>query len=133
MCELFVKADPRMWEATTRSMRLDGVVTSLRLENYFWSILEELAYRDSMPLSALVTQLYSEAIDEGHDMVNFASFLRVCCLRYLNLQVEDLIPKDMSQSIRSLPATDILLAERGLEDDASARAAQRAGRDKASS
>ncbi len=112
MCELFIKADPEMWVSTTRSMRLDGVVTSLRLENYFWVVLETLATRDNTSLAALVTRLYSEAIEEGHDMKNFASFLRVCCLRYFNLQVQDLIPKDMSQPIRSLPASDILEAER---------------------
>jgi len=27
MCELFIKADAKLWESTTRSLRIDGMVT----------------------------------------------------------------------------------------------------------
>ena len=37
MCELLIKADAKLWESTTRSLRIDGMVTSVRLENFFWS------------------------------------------------------------------------------------------------
>ena len=36
MCKLFIKADPDLWVSTTHSLRIDGMVTSVRLENYFW-------------------------------------------------------------------------------------------------
>jgi Uncharacterized protein related to arylsulfate sulfotransferase involved in siderophore biosynthesis, COG4321 len=31
MCKLFIQADPGLWESHTKSMRIDGVVTSVRL------------------------------------------------------------------------------------------------------
>ncbi len=39
MCELYVKADPILYESRSRSLRIRGVVTTLRLENQFWDIL----------------------------------------------------------------------------------------------
>ncbi|MGO7616607.1 ribbon-helix-helix domain-containing protein, partial [Rhizobium ruizarguesonis] len=39
------KADARLWESTTRSLRIDGMVTIVRLENFFWAKLEEIARR----------------------------------------------------------------------------------------
>ena len=33
MCELYVKADPILYESRSRSLRICGVVTTLRLEN----------------------------------------------------------------------------------------------------
>ena len=43
MCELYVKADPILYESRSRSLRIRGVVTTLRLENQFWDILREIA------------------------------------------------------------------------------------------
>ncbi len=48
MCEVFISADPRSYDSRTRSVRLHGVVTSIRLENLFWLVLEEIACRDGM-------------------------------------------------------------------------------------
>src|SRR5918911_4330827 len=48
MCEIFISADPAGYDGRTRSVRLHGVVTSIRLENLFWSVLEEIATRDGM-------------------------------------------------------------------------------------
>lgn len=45
MCKIFVSADPSSYESRTRSVRLHGVVTSLRLENRHWTVLEEIAGR----------------------------------------------------------------------------------------
>jgi hypothetical protein len=41
-------------------------------------------------------------------VANFASFLRVCCLRYLMLQQDGRIPADTRVSIRSLDAAAVL-------------------------
>ncbi|MDH2329009.1 ribbon-helix-helix domain-containing protein [Cereibacter sp. SYSU M97828] len=89
MCRVFVGADPQLWESQTRSIRMDGMVTSVRLENMFWTVLEEIAARDEMNVPQLLHQLYNESIDEGHDMGNFTSFLRVCCLRFIDLALKD--------------------------------------------
>ena len=48
MCQIFVRANAQSYEATTRSIRLHGVVTSVRLENLFWDRLEEIAQRDAI-------------------------------------------------------------------------------------
>ncbi|KZK98998.1 ribbon-helix-helix domain-containing protein [Pseudovibrio sp. Ad26] len=112
MCELFIKADTDLWESTTRSLRIDRMVTSVRLETYFWTILEEIAKRDDMSVGQLLTRLHNESIEARHDLGNFTSFLRVCCLRYLSLQVTEDIPKDKSVPISTLNAPQLLKNER---------------------
>lgn len=86
MCKLFAGADPRLWESQTRSIRMDGMVTSLRLEAMFWRTLEEIAAGEDLNLPQLLHRLYDEAVAEGHELGNFASFLRVCCLRFADLK-----------------------------------------------
>lgn len=87
------------------------MVTSVRLENYFWSTLEEIAQRDGMNVPQMITRLYHESIDAGHDLGNFTSFLRVCCMRYLALQLSGEIPDQPDVTIASLDADQILLRE----------------------
>lgn len=113
MCKLFINADPHLWESSTRSLRIDGMVTSVRLENFFWSTLEEIAARDDMNLPQMITRLHHESIDVGHDLGNFTSFLRVCCGRYLSLQLSGDIPRRADIPIRALDADDILSKEKG--------------------
>lgn len=111
MCKLFINANPDLWVSTTHSLRIDGMVTSIRLENYFWTILEEIAHRDGMNVPQMVTRLYHESMDAGHDLGNFTSFLRVCVLRYLALQLHGDIPRDTDVPISSLDAEPILAGE----------------------
>jgi predicted DNA-binding ribbon-helix-helix protein len=82
MCELYVKADPILYESRTRSLRIRGVVTTLRLENQFWDTLGEIAAADGMTTNQLITKLYDEVMDFRGEVVNFASFLRVSCVRF---------------------------------------------------
>lgn len=82
MCELYVKADPILYESRTRSLRIRGVVTTVRLENQFWDTLGEIAAVDGMTTNQLVTKLYEEVMDYRGEVVNFASFLRVSCIRF---------------------------------------------------
>ena len=84
MCELYVKADPILYESRSRSLRIRGVVTTLRLENQFWDILAEIAAVDGMTTNQLITKLYDEVMDYRGEVVNFASFLRVSCTRFLS-------------------------------------------------
>jgi predicted DNA-binding ribbon-helix-helix protein len=90
---------------------MDGMVTSVRLENMYWTVLEDIAANDDMNVPQLLHQLYNESIDEGHDLGNFTSFLRVCCLRYIDLQLHGLIPSAQSTSFTPLPTEDILKVE----------------------
>jgi predicted DNA-binding ribbon-helix-helix protein len=84
MCELYVKADPILYESRSRSLRICGVVTTLRLENQFWDILAEIARNDGMTTNQLITKLYEEVMGFSGEVINFASFLRVSCTRYLS-------------------------------------------------
>lgn len=111
MCKLFINADPEQWISYTHSLRIDGMVTSVRMENCFWTILEEVAQRDDMNTPQLITRLYHESIDAGHDLGNFTSFLRVCAMRYLALQLSGDIPMDGKAPIASLDAERILAKE----------------------
>lgn len=110
MCRLFIGADPDQWLSETRSVRIDGVATSVRLENFFWAVLEDIGRRDDLTLGQLLARLYRECHEEGHDLDNFASFLRVCCGRYLSLQLAGLLPDD-GTPVRDLDADAILATE----------------------
>ncbi|MFO6383468.1 ribbon-helix-helix domain-containing protein, partial [Pseudomonas aeruginosa] len=77
MCELYVKADPILYESRSRSLRIRGVVTTLRLENQFWDILREIAEGEGLSTNQLITNLYEEVMDYRGEVLNFASFLRV--------------------------------------------------------
>jgi predicted DNA-binding ribbon-helix-helix protein len=99
MCEIFVKADPGLYECRARSIRLHGAVTSIRLENQFWNALEEIAARDGMSTSQLITKLYDELVEYRGEVDNFTSFLRVCCMRYLSLMADGTIPGDKRMPI----------------------------------
>ena len=102
MCEIFVKADPNLYECRARSIRLHGAVTSIRLENLFWNALEEIATRDGMTTNQLITKLYDELVAFRGEVDNFTSFLRVCCLRYMSLMVDGAIPSDKRLPLASV-------------------------------
>jgi len=108
MCEVFISANPESYESRTRSVRLHGVVTSIRLENLHWDVLEEIGLRDGMSVTQLIERLYDELVAARGEVGNFASFLRVCALRYMALQAHQRIPMDVAVPIRSLDAGRVL-------------------------
>jgi predicted DNA-binding ribbon-helix-helix protein len=112
MCRLFIGADPAMWETRLRSVRMRGFATSVRLENIFWRLLEEIAARDGLSVAEILARLYDELRETQGEVENFASFLRVCCARYLMLQLAGDIPADLGRSISSLDSGSILARER---------------------
>ena len=112
MCRIFISADPELYRSRSRSLRLHGVATSLRLETLFWQVLEEIGARDGMSVTQLITRLYDELAEAGGDIANFTSFLRVCCGRYLALQLSGRIPVDLDVPIRSLDTNYVLAGER---------------------
>lgn len=83
MCEFFVKADPIQYEQRSRSVRIHGVLSSLRLENMVWDILAEMAEREGRTTNALISLFHDEILAHRGEVPNFASFLRVTCMRYL--------------------------------------------------
>lgn len=111
MCKVFISADPSLYESRARSVRLHGAATSIKLENLFWRVLDEIARRDGMSVPQLCTRLYDELLHERAEVENFASFLRVCCGRYLALQLSGGIPQDITIPISSLNPGRVLANE----------------------
>ena len=83
MCEYFVKADPIQYEQRSRTIRIHGVLTSIRLENMVWDTLAEMAEEEHCTTNALIVQFHDEILAHRGEVPNFASFLRVTCMRYL--------------------------------------------------
>ena len=110
MCEIFVSANPRSYASRTRSVRLHGVVTSIRIENLYWDVLQEIGQRDAMSVVQLIEKLYDELIAHRGEAGNFSSFLRVSALRYMALQAQQRIPTDLNIPIRSLDPRQVLRA-----------------------
>ncbi|MCA6217116.1 ribbon-helix-helix domain-containing protein [Ideonella sp. B7] len=105
MCEIFIGADPHSYDSRTRSVRLHGVITSIRLENLFWSVLEEIARRDGLGVVQLIEKLYDELMQARGEAGNFASFLRVSALRYEALLAHQAIPADPRVPLRQVDAS----------------------------
>ncbi len=87
MCQIYAKTDAILYESRTRSVRIRGVLTTIRIENLFWDVLLEMAAGEGLTTNQLVAKLHEELVEERDEETNFASFLRVCCLRYLSLLV----------------------------------------------
>ena len=83
MCEFFAKADPIQYEQRSRTVRMHGVLTSIRLENMVWNVLAEMAEAEGRTTNALISTFHDEVLAYRGAVPNFASFLRVTCLRYL--------------------------------------------------
>ena len=82
MCNLFAHQPQRDYESQTRSLRIGGHCTSIRLEISFWDALEEIAATQNMTLAKFVTTLHDEVLDHHGEVRNFASLLRCSCLIY---------------------------------------------------
>ena len=83
MCHVFAGQDPKNYAYETRSVRLMGHATSVRLEAKFWIVLEDIAETQGMPLPRFLTKLYEEALEIHGEISNFASLLRCCCINFL--------------------------------------------------
>ncbi len=88
MCDIYTSADPIHYEQRTRSVRIHGMVTSIRLENLCWDILARIAAKDKMTTNQLICRLYEEIVERQGKVENLSSFLRISCMRYLSLVAE---------------------------------------------
>jgi predicted DNA-binding ribbon-helix-helix protein len=92
MCEFFVKADPIQYEQRSRTVRIHGVLTSIRLENMVWDILAEMAAEMAAEAgrttNALIAMFHDEILAHRGEVPNLASFLRVNCMRYLQRRLQ---------------------------------------------
>ena len=84
MCHIFAGQDPDSYAYQTRSLRLNGQSTSIRLEETFWSLLEEIAASQDMTVPKFVSTLHDEVLEIHGEVRNFTSLLRCACTVYLD-------------------------------------------------
>lgn len=83
MCQVFAGQDPHRYTTKTRRLRLNGQSTSIRLENAFWDILDQIAEADGVSTPAFISKLHSEVLESRGEPVNFTSLLRTACLIFV--------------------------------------------------
>lgn len=83
MCRIFSAQTSERYAHQTRSIRLSGHATSIRLEAAFWEILEEIARLQGVTLGRFLTKLHDEVLEFNEESVNFTALLRCACLTYL--------------------------------------------------
>ena len=86
MCDIYASTDPSLYESVARSVRIGGVVTSIKVERRFWQILEDIAADGGLSLAQFLTQLHDEVVERRGEVGNFASLLRVVCATFLDAQ-----------------------------------------------
>ena len=89
MCHIFAGQDPDSYAYQTRSMRLNGQSTSIRLEETFWNLLEEIAASQDMTVPKFVSTLHDEVLEIHGEVRNFTSLLRCACTVYLDKVKEE--------------------------------------------
>jgi predicted DNA-binding ribbon-helix-helix protein len=83
MCRIFAGQDPQSYESETRSMRLHGYSTSIRLERAFWATLDDIAAESGMTTPQFIATLHDEVTELRGSAPNFTSLLRCACLVHL--------------------------------------------------
>ncbi|MBR0800433.1 ribbon-helix-helix domain-containing protein [Bradyrhizobium jicamae] len=70
------------FSSRSHSIRLDGAVTSVRLENAFWDVLGLMAAEKALSVNQLIAKIHAEA--SGPNVPhNTASILRVICIEWV--------------------------------------------------
>jgi predicted DNA-binding ribbon-helix-helix protein len=111
MCKIFVTLDENSCGCKTRSIRLGGHVTSIRLEALFWEILEEIAAVEHATLGHFLTTLYDEVLELHGEIANFTALLRCACVHFVteikgNAKTESSLPKS-GTSIKRYPGVTV--------------------------
>lgn len=86
MCQIYSGTETELYQSVSRSVRVNGVVTSLRLELRFWQILDEIASGEGFSTPQFLGKIHDEVVAQRGDIPNFASLLRVICTVYLEKQ-----------------------------------------------
>jgi len=119
MCWIFKDQPAERYRSMTRSIRIDGHATSIRLEAAFWAILEEVAAKESVTIGKFLTTLYIEVLRVHGDAGNFASLLRCACLNYIedarttirdHAQRANIEHSDAPKRVSRIPETPSLLS-----------------------
>jgi predicted DNA-binding ribbon-helix-helix protein len=84
MCHVFASQPPESYAFETRSVRINGQSTSIRLEKMFWDVLEQIAREQGFTVPRFVSTLHSEILELRGEAPNFTSHLRCICLVFLS-------------------------------------------------
>ena len=85
MCHVFAGQEPERYASCTRRLRLNGQSTSIRLENAYWDVLDEMACRDGLSTPMFISTLHAEVLELRGEPENFTSLLRCACLKFMEL------------------------------------------------
>lgn len=88
MCQMFAGQARDNYQFQTRSLRLNGQCTSLRLEQKFWGILDEIASGEELSTPQFISKLHTEVVALHGEASNFSSMLRCTCLIYMEKQAD---------------------------------------------
>ena len=89
MCHFFANQHPESYAFETRSIRLNGQSTSIRLEKIFWRILERIARQQGMSVPRFISTLHGEVLGLWGEVVNFTSHLRCICIVALETKADE--------------------------------------------
>ena len=101
MCRIYAGTAPAEYEPVTRSLRVHGAVTSIRLEARFWAILDDLAESEGLTTPKFIAKLHDEVLELHGEVRNFTSLLRVICAVHLGCA---------EREVRSPATVDIVTA-----------------------
>lgn len=88
MCQIFAGQAPAGYSYKSRSIRLGGHATSIRLEGTFWKMLDEIAEDQEMTTPRFISTIYDEVLELHGSIANFTSLLRCACMLYLKQPTE---------------------------------------------
>ena len=86
MCQLFAGQPRQNYCSQTRSLRLNGQSTSIRLEEMFWNTLDGIAASENLSTPQFISRLHSEVMSLHGEASNFTSLLRCTCLVHAERQ-----------------------------------------------
>ena len=87
---MFASQAKSNYQFQTRSLRINGQCTSLRLEHMFWRILDEISEGEEISTPQFISKLHTEVLALHDEATNFSSMLRCTCLIYLEKQAQTL-------------------------------------------
>ena len=87
MCQMLADQNPKNYQYSTRSVRLNGQSTSIRLENLFWKVLKEMSSIENKSVSQFISILHLEVLETHNEIDNFTSLLRCACILHKEKQV----------------------------------------------
>ena len=87
MCQMFAGQDPASYDSETRSLRLNGQSTSIRLETAYWEMLDTIAEAEGFTTPGFISKLHGEVLELRGEARNFTSLLRCACLIYMERKV----------------------------------------------